>query len=507
MKRLAALSLLLFLAAVLVLWRGPPSSPTSKDTLTVAVTTDMKGLSPLLAFNVTGVMMQRHIYDSLVHFGPDGEINPRLAVSWESVDDKTWRFHLRKGVKFHNGSPFSAADVKFTLEWLLEAGTRWNFGSYFASYDKIEIVDDHTIDIKTKIPDPLLPNVLAAFVGIVSKETFQKNEEQGVRHHAVGTGPFQFVSWEPNDRLTLKAVSDWYLPSPKVEALVFRIIPEMGTRVAELQTGGVDIISDVPPFMVATLEEDEEIDVQSVESLRAMHIILDTTNVVALRDKRVRQALNYAVDKDAIVEGVLGGLGTPLGTHVPLRIAERSGPLLEPYPYDLEKARGLLAEAGYPNGFPLNLYTPNGRYPMDRQVTLAVADQLGKAGIDTKVHVMESGTYISKLIGREFEGIYLIGMASRDWDISHSLNELDPNSLLCFNPDWALWETVEKTKATMDADERSEAAYQIRKTVHDDAFYVFLYNVKGTYAVSKDVVDFIAPSDEMLDLWNVSLRQ
>ncbi len=503
MKRLAALSLLI-LIGLAVFWRG---SPQPEQALTVAVTTDMKGLSPLLALNVTGVMMQRHIYDSLVHFGPDGKINPRLAVSWESLDDRTWRFHLRQGVKFHNGYPFTAADVKFTLEWLLDARNRWNFGSYFASYDTIDIVDNHTIDVKTKIPDPLLPNVLAAFVGIVSKETFEENEKQGVRHHAVGTGPFQFVSWEPNDRLTLTAVSDWYLPPPKVEALVFRIIPEMGTRVAELQTGGVDIITDVPPFMVATLEDNDEIDVQSVESLRAMHIIMDTTNVAALRDKRVRQALNYAVDKEAIVEGVLGGMGTPLGTHVPLRIAERSGPLLEPYPYDLAKARALLREAGYSNGFPLNLYTPNGRYPMDRQVILAVADQLSKAGIDTKVHVMESGTYISKLIAREFEGIYLIGMASRDWDISHSLNELDPSSLLCFSPDQALWETVKRTKATMDTGKRSEAAYEIRKIVHEDAIYLFLYNVRGIYAVSENVVGFVAPSDEMMDLWNVSVRQ
>ncbi len=503
MKRLAALSLLILIALV-IFWRG---SPQPKNTLTVAVTTDMKGLSPLLAFNVTGIMMQRHVYDSLVHFGPDGKINPRLAVSWELLDDKTWRFHLRQGVKFHNGYPFTATDVKFTLEWLLDPRNRWNFGSYFASYDTIEVIDSHTIDIKTKIPDPLLPNVLAAFVGIVSKETFEENEKQGVRHHAVGTGPFEFVSWEPNDRLTLTAVSDWYLPPPKVETLVFRIIPEMGTRVAELQTGGVDIITDVPPFMVATLEDDDDIDVQSIESLRAMHIIMDTTNVAALRDKRVRQALNYAVDKEAIVEGVLGGMGTPLGTHVPLRIAERSGPLLEPYPYDLEKARALLTEAGYSDGFPLNLYTPNGRYPMDRQVVLAVADQLGKAGIDTKVHVMESGTYISKLIGREFEGIYLIGMASRDWDISHSLNELDPSSFLSFHPDQSLWETVKRTKATMDAGKRSEAAYEIRKIVHEDAIYLFLYNVKGIYAVSKEVVGFRAPSDEMMDLWTVSVRQ
>ena len=503
MKRLAALFLLL-LVAIVIFWRG---SPPSRDALTVAVTTDMKGLSPLLAFNVTGVMMQRHVYDSLVHFGPDGKINPRLAVSWELLDDKTWRFHLREGVKFHNGYAFTAADVKFTLEWLLDARNRWNFGSYFASYDKIEVVDSYTLDIKTKIPDPLLPNVLAAFVGIVSKQTFEENEKQGVRHHGVGTGPFELASWEPNDRLTLTAFSDWYLPPPRVKTLVFRIIPEMGTRVAELQTGGVDIITDVPPFMVATLEADDEIGVQSVESLRAMHIIMDSTKVAALRDKRVRQALNYAVDKEAIVEGVLGGMGTPLGTHVPLRIAERSGPLIEPYPYDLQKARALLKEAGYPNGFPLNLYTPNGRYPMDRQVTLAVADQLSKAGIDTKVHVMESGTYISKLIGRDFEGIYLIGMASRDWDISHSLNELDPSSLLCFHPDQALWEMVKKTKATMDTRKRSDAAYEIGNIVHDDAIYLFLYNVKGIYAVSRKVVGFRAPSDEMMDLWTVSVTQ
>ena len=477
-----------------------------KGTLRVAVSTDLLGLDPLQAFTVSGLVMQRHIYDSLVSFGANGTIQPQLAVSWKLLDEKTWRFNLRKGIKFHNGYPFTAADVKFSIEYLLDPKNKWNFRTYFDSFDAIETIDDYTINIKTKIPDPVLPNNLAAFVNVISKKFYDENGSEGLKNQAIGTGPFKFVSWRRNDRLVLEANNEWYASPPKVKTLMFRIIPEMGARVAELQAGGVHIIFDVPPFMVSQLKKGEDTDVLSVPSLRTIYMIIDTLKIPQLKDRRVRQALNFGVDKEAIVKGILNGMGTPLGTHVPLLVGG-ADPSIKPYPYDPQKAKDLLKEAGYPNGFSLNLYSPNGRYLMDKEVTLAVADQLSKVGIKTNVQVMESNTYLKELSAHNLEGIYLIGIACRTYDVNYSLNQLNPNFVLCYYQDKELEEMVNKTKATMDSTKRYNSAYKIQKIVHDEAIFLPLYNEMGIYGVSKKVKGFEAPVDEMMQLWNVSVTE
>jgi len=475
-----------------------------KGSLTVGVSTDLQSLDPAIEYTTAGQMMQRHFFDSLVDFSPDGKIMPRLATSWKLTDEKTWRINLRKGVKFHNGNPFTAADVKFSIEWLLDPKNKWNYRSYLASYDGMQIIDDYTADIKTKTPDPLLLNQWAAWCRVISKKFFDENGSEGLQKQAIGTGPFKFVSWKRNDSLALEANTGWYMPSPKVKTLTFRMIPEMGARVAELQAGGAQIITAVPPFIVSQLKKSDDTDVQSVPSLRAFYMILDTTKVAPLKDKRVRQALNYAVDKEAIIKAVLVGMGTPLGTHVPLKVAG-AGQSIKPYPYDPQKAKALLKEAGYPDGFPLTLYSPTGRYPMDKEVTLAVADQLSKVGIKTQVNAMETSTYLKELVGHKLEGIYFMGMSSSEWDINHSLNQLTSNFVLCYYPDKTLDEMVAKTKVIMDPAKRFESALKIQNIVHEDALYLFLYNGMDSYGVSKKVKGFEARSDEMMDLWNVSM--
>jgi peptide/nickel transport system substrate-binding protein len=186
----------------------------------------------------------------------------------------------------------------------------------------MQIIDDYTVDIKTKTPDPLLLNQWAAWCRVISKKFFDENGSEGLQKQAIGTGPFKFVSWKRNDSLALEANTGWYMPSPKVKTLTFRMIPEMGARVAELQAGGAQIITAVPPFIVSQLKKSGDTDVQSVPSLRAFYMILDTTKVAPLKDKRVRQALNYAVDKEAIIKAVLVGMGTPLGTPTDLTASD-----------------------------------------------------------------------------------------------------------------------------------------------------------------------------------------
>ena len=190
---------------------------------------------------------------------------------------------------------------------------------------------------------------------------------------------------------------------------------------------------------------------------------------------------------------------------MPLKVAG-AGQSIKPYPYDPQKAKALLREAGYPDGFPLTLYSPTGRYPMDKEVTLAVADQLSKVGVKTQVNPMETSTYLKELVGHKLEGIFFMGMSSSEWDINHSLNQLTSNFVLCYYPDKTLDEMVAKTKVIMDSAKRFESALKIQNIVHEDAIYLFLYNGMDSYGISKKVKGFEARSDEMMDLWNVSLE-
>jgi peptide/nickel transport system substrate-binding protein len=477
-----------------------------KGTVTVAVSTDFMSLDPVGGgYTGTGQMMHRHMAEGLIEFGPDGKMYPRLATSWKLVDDKTWRFTLRKGVKFHNGNPFTAADVKFSIDYFMDPQNKWNYRALFAGHDGVQIIDDHTIDIKTKAPDPVMPTRWATRVRIFSKKFYDENGSEGLQRQVIGTGPFKFVSWQRNDRVTMEANTDWYLDPPKIKTAIFRIIPEMGARVAEWQAGGVDIIEGIPPFMVPQLKKVQNAEIQSVLGVRAMYMLLDTIKSPELKDRRVRQALNYAVDKEAIIKGVLNGTGTPLGTHVPLRVAG-ADTSIKPYPYDPEKAKALLKEAGYPNGFSIKLYSPNARYPMDKEVTLAVADQLSKVGIKTDVQIMESNLYLKELAGHNFGGgIYLIGMASAEWDVDYALNQLPSNFVLCYYPDKAVDEMVSKTRTLMDPNKRFESASRIQKFVHEEALYLFLYNEVRNYGISKRVKGFEAPGDELMTLWRLSV--
>jgi peptide/nickel transport system substrate-binding protein len=351
----------------------------------------------------------------------------------------------------------------------------------------------------------VLLNLWAARIRIFSKDFFDKSGREGLQRQAIGTGPFRFVSWQRKDRLVLEANADWYIAPPRIKGLVFRIIPETGARVAELQAGGVHIISNVPPFIVDQLNKPKETDVQVLPSLRVMYMILDTLSAPELKDKRVRQALNYAVDKEAIISGILRGMATPVGTHIPIRVpgVDQS---IKPYPYNPEKAKSLLKEAGYPDGFALNLYSPTGRYSMDKEVTLSVADQLLKVGIKPNVNIMETSVYFSSLMNRTLKGIYFIGTTCGELDVNFSLALLSQGFVLNRYKDEALEDMVKKVGQIMKSDNRFEMARLIQKTIHDDAVFLYLYNEMLAYGFSTKVQGFEGRSDEMMDLWNVSIE-
>jgi peptide/nickel transport system substrate-binding protein len=335
---------------------------------------------------------------------------PGLAVSWKNVGDTTWEFRLRQGVLWHDGSPFTAEDVKFTFE---RAPNVPNSPSGFAGVTRgkhIEIIDDHTIRISTAAPYALMLNDLANLL-IISKKHGQgaKTEDYNSGKSAIGTGPFKLVEFKPGERIVLAASENhWRKKSPWTK-LVFRIIGSGPARVAALLNGDVDIIEDVPTVAIEWLKADQRVKLSQGLSRRLIYFHMDqfrdqTPFIKAkdgssirnpLKDRRVRLALSKAIDRDVITKKVMQGLAIPASQFLPDGFSGISH-RLRPVAYDPEGAKKLLADAGFPAGFKMTLHGPNGRYTNDAKILEAVAQMLTRVGLDIAFEALPPATFFSR---------------------------------------------------------------------------------------------------------------
>ncbi len=349
----------------------------------------------------------RHIFESLVDTNENQQLGPGLAVSWKPINDTTWEFKLRQGVKFHDGTPFTADDVLFTFERApnVEASP-----SSFALYTKgktLKKIDDYTIHIMTEKPYPLMPNDVST-IYIISKKHGQgaKTGDYNSGKAAIGTGKYKFAEWVPGDRLVLEKNSAYWGEKAQFDRVVFKPIKSDPARVAALLAGDVDMIDVVPTADLPRLKENPNVVLSQGVSNRVIYLHLDqfrdespfitgTGDKNPLKDQRVRKAISKAINRPAIVERVMEGVALPAGQLLPEGFFGVS-PTIKPEKYDPEGAKQLLAEAGYPNGFGLTLHGPNDRYINDAKICQAIGQMLARVGIDTKVETMSKSVFFSK---------------------------------------------------------------------------------------------------------------
>jgi peptide/nickel transport system substrate-binding protein len=396
---------------------GIPFAATAQEagTLVVAQPADAYSMDPAKhsAFPTANILFQ--IYDGLVTQDDKGELAPALATSWSNPDPLTWRFKLREGVKFHNGEVFNAAAVKFTFDRALDPAFKAPYYSRISAIKSVEIVDDYTVDFKTEKPFPtmLLSLYEASFPALIVPPSYTKEKDgNALASMPIGTGPYKFVEWLKDEQVVLEANPDYWGGKPKIDKVIFRPIKETRTRIAELKSGGVDIAVDIPPEDMPSLESGDT-KVETVSSDFLYFLAFDTTRDTPLKDKRVRQAINYAVDVDAIQLALLNGMGNRIALTLPAN-AFGYDQAWKPYPYDPEKAKQLLAEAGYADGFTVPLMTRKGRFMKDSEIVEATAGFLSKVGIKADIQYIEPGVWgqISEKKGRE--GITFPGWSGRD---------------------------------------------------------------------------------------------
>jgi peptide/nickel transport system substrate-binding protein len=355
-------------------------------------------------------MLARQVYEPLVGQDKNQALTPLLAESWKAIDDTTWEFKLRKGVKFHDGSEFTADDVIATFE---RAPNVPRSPSSFAAYVRgktLEKVDSHTIRIKTPAPAPLVPTDLSTF-GVIPKACKDTTTEDFNAGKCVagGTGPFKYTEYKPGDRVTLSRNDAYWGAKPAWEKATFRFMTSAPTRVAALLAGDVDLIENVPTADVERLKANTNMTVVSTVSNRVIYFHMDHFREISpfikakdgseiknpLRDKRVRQALSMAINRPAIVDRIMEKEAIPAGQLLPEQFFGTSKKL-KPLAFNLDGAKKLMADAGLPNGFKLKMHGPNGRYLNDTKIIEAVAQMWTRLGLEVEVETMPPANFFSR---------------------------------------------------------------------------------------------------------------
>ncbi|MCX7342089.1 MAG: ABC transporter substrate-binding protein [Hyphomicrobiales bacterium] len=355
-------------------------------------------------------MLSEHVFEGLVNQDKMQALEPGLAESWKAIDDTTWEFKLRRGVKFFDGSDFTADDVIATFKRLPAVPRSPSSFAPFIAGLTTEKVDSHTVRIKTAAPAPLVPTNLSTF-GIVSKacaETMSTEDFNALKCQG-GTGPFRYTEFKPGDRVVMERNNTYWGRKPDWEKVSFRFLTAAPTRVAAMLAGDVDVIEGVPPSDMARLKANANLSVVEELSNRVIYFHMDhfreTSPFITakdgspiknpLRDVRVRQALSMAINRPAIVERIMEGAAVPAEQVLPASFFGTSK-TLKPTAFDLAGARKLLADAGYPNGFKLKMHGPNGRYTNDTKIIEAVAQMFTRLGIDTELETIPPANFFTR---------------------------------------------------------------------------------------------------------------
>ncbi|GAE27197.1 oligopeptide ABC transporter [Halalkalibacter wakoensis JCM 9140] len=387
--------------------------------LNIATLSDATQLDPHLGDDIPSANVYHgKIYETLVIQDQEMEIQPGLAESWERVDELTWTLKLREGVTFHDGTNFNAEAVKATIERVLDPEVGSNRASLFEMISDIEVVSDYEVTFTTEYPfSPLLANLSHYSAGMISPTAIQEDYEGNVSlgEKPVGTGPLKFSSWNPGQQITLVNNEEHWNGGMKVDEVVFKVVPEDLTRVAEVETGEAHIAEPVPTNDISRIEASSEMKLYRSEGLGIDYIGMNM-NKEPFNDIRVRQAINLAIDTASIVDHVYNGVGIkaegPMGPGV-----WGYHPDLEGYGFDVEEAKRLLAEAGYEGGFDTTIWTNDNRERMD--ITEVVQAQLAEIGINVSIEVLEWGAYLEKTGAGEHE-MFILGWSNMTGDADYN---------------------------------------------------------------------------------------
>jgi len=511
--------LTLILLGLLLAACQPSNVDRPADVLIVAQVAEPRSLDPHVATSLNDFRIIINLYEGLVTFR-DGTLEPApaLARSWEiSADGRVYTFHLERDVRFHDGTAFDAEAVKFNFERMLHDEHPYHdtgpfpLAFFFSVVEEVRVLDRHTVVFELREPfAPLLAN-LAYPTGLIVSPAAVRQHGGNFGRHPVGTGPFRFVEWSPKRRILLQRNAEYHAASPPLQTVVFRPLTDPMTRVAELMAGGVDMVTELSPTQVALLRDDPDFSVHEQAGPHLWFLILNTREG-PFRDRRLRLAVNHAIDKRALVQRVLQDTAVVATGPVPAAFAWAYDDSLQAYPHDPERARALLEQAGYPAGLSLTFLVPQGGSGMLAPVQMATAIQgdLAKVGIQARIESYEWNSYLAKVnAGLAGQG----DMAQMAW----MTNDPDTlpylalrgaavpeqggfNSGYYANP--KVDRLIEQARTTVDRDERAALYRELQRIIQRDVPWVVIASWKQHVVVDDRVRGFRLQPSFFLDLAN-----
>jgi peptide/nickel transport system substrate-binding protein len=494
------------LTAASLLFASPALSQTPPNVLIVGQIAEPKSLDPAADTAVNDFRILVNLYDGLVRY-KDGtlEVEPSLATSWTISDDgKTYTFKLRDGVEFHDDTPFNAEAVKFNFDRMLKEDHPFHdtgpfpLSFFFSTVSEVKVIDDLTVEFDLSAPyAPFLSNLAYPTGLIVSPDAVKKYGKDFGRHPS-GTGAYKFAQWDSNEKVVVEKNPDYWDGAPSLEAVIYRPITDANTRVAEMLSGGLDVMVEVPPDSLSQFKDNPAFKVSEQAGPHLWFLILNTKDG-PFKNKEIRQAANYAINKKALVDNILQGTADVAAGPTPPAFAWAYDDKLQPYPYDPEKAKAMLKEAGY-DGSPVTFYVTEGGSGMLDPIAMGTAIQadLEAVGMKVKIETYEWNTFLGK-VNPGLEG--KADMAEMAW----MTNDPDTLPFLALRSDAVpdkggfnsgyysnpkVDELLEKARQSTDQDERAKLYKEMQDIVHDDAPWVFVANWKQNAVTSAAVENF-----------------
>ncbi len=482
-----------------------------RDTLTIAISAEPESLDPVNMTSAPAATVSEHVTERLIYMEEDGSLTPMLATSWSSNEDSTvWTFEIRQGVTFHDGQPLNAEAVKTNLERFIDPDVGAAYAFLLGTVEEIEAIEDYTLQLTLSQPfAPILAHLSHSFIGIVSPAQLAELGPNDSLEIPIGTGPYQMLSWNRGEKIVLQVNEDYYGGVPAIPNVVFNFIPESSALIVALETGEADAIMRVPPQEAQRLEADPNIDVVYQTSVRSVYVGYNNLRE-PFDDPLVRKALNYAVDKQAIVDGLF--LGSFTVADAPIVPAVFGHASVGPYEYNPERAKELLAEAGYPDGFDMTLHHPTGRYPLDATVAEAIQDMLAEVGVNTTLETREWSSYLDFTAQPPDQAqydAYMLGWGTVTLDADYGLYALlhsrqwNPNgNNRGFYKNEKVDELLDQARVETERSKREQMYEEAIRLIWNDAPWIFLYNQGQINAVRTGVEGLIHHPLENLSAWD-----
>ena len=479
------------------------TSSNDSTTLTLAINADILTTDPQALNNGTTTSVLYNVFSNLVKYDDAGEIVMDLAESYELLEDQvTWEFKIREDAVFHDGTPVTAEDVAWSLTRVMTDESSSDYMN-FSPLAEAVAVDDYTVHVVSDDPYPIMLQLLCkGGAAVLPKACFEENGEEAWLANPIGSGPYQLTEYVKDDHVTLVPFADYYgEQNPDWEEVIFRVVPESSTRVGEPIAGNVDAVNIVIPTEWERVNGNEGTAVVNGPSTRVYQLALKTDKGPTA-DLRVRQAIDLAIDDQTIVDTILQGAGTPMLTRVPSGVNGCNEDLVGKYNYDPERAKELLAEAGYPDGFSMKIEAPTGRYTMDAEISQAIVAMLSQVGITVDLQLLESSAYSNVFSAHSAEDGFMTCFGLGFFDASYGMiGYFGVNT--SGESNWNNQEYIDmyyEAEFNMNEEERTQLFQEMQQMVADEVPYAIICQIDNSYGVK----DSITMTPRLDDVWNLS---